>query len=946
MTSQPAAGRAGGTASLRVLGLLELEGPDGGRLEIPGSTQRRLLAALAVGRNEAIRRERLADLLDVGPGALRKAVSRVREVAGDAAVLTDPAGYRLGLGTDAAAFERDARAARAARSIDALELALDRWRGAAFEGFEAEPWCVAEANRLTALHDEVTGDLVELLLPAGRAGAAIARLEPCLDRRPLVDRLQGLLVRAHAAAGRQAEALRAYQAYRALLADELGTAPSATVQRIERAVAQGWDGRADRGSSGAALVPAGFVAPQPGWIGPPTRLDELASQLGRHRLVSLTGPAGVGKTRLATEFAAGSAAWFPDGGWVVELSSVGSDDDVAAAIAATVHAQARQGVPELQLVAERIGLRRALLILDNAEHVVAGTAAAAVTLLDRCPDLRVLVTSRERLALSAEHVVPVEPLEAADAVRLFAARAESAGAAVTEAEVPIVQEICDRLDRLPLAIELASARAAALGCRAVLRRIDDGVVALGRVARRGHRHATLRDTLEWSYRLLGEPERHVFERAAVFPGTFDLEAAETVCAGGSVDRGSVADTVASLVDKSMVTVVRSPSGPRYRLLQTLRSFALERLGTGLHPVAARHLWHYAGWAEQWRVRWVSEEQALADDAFDREWDNLRAAIGFAAIADRGRGERLLVATLPHAHHRMRTEHGAWARTLLLGADPATKPGTSTHGIAAWWAMIGGEHDVARAWCDAGLAVGAVDHDPGTALCLGVRAFNDWSSGRRDDGRPYAERLRAVLDLLPEWEEYTARRAIFSFSRGGELHRHGDRLAEIAARFGTPAMLASARFYQGFAELYGERPDPGAAVCHHAEGVRLGRRAGAELPESQNLHGVCQAKLAAGADDLAPACGDAIGRLFELRYWLYLWPVVDIAALVLAERHHPVAPVVLGHVTAHVRPWHAEPRATALRLVGDADDLDERFAEGAAASRDEVVALLLEALGSR
>src|SRR5690606_32091459 len=401
-------------------------------------------------------------------------------------------------------------------------------------------------------------------------------------------------------------------------------------------------------------------------VGRDELLAAVSARLEAVSLLTLTGPGGVGKTSLAQAAAARAAASgaFPDGVWLVELGAVASAAAVVDAITNALAVQQRSGTSLRDRLLEDLRNRRALLVLDNCEHVVDACAALVDAIVRACPDVVVLATSREPLHVVDEHVLAVPALALpergasdadiarAPAVQLFVARAEAAGGfALDEDNAAAVAELCRRLDGLPLAIELAASRMRAMSPADVVGRLSERF----RVLRSAHRiaverHRTLRAVVDWSYGLLDDDEREVFDRLSVFAGTFDLAAAAAV-AGGDRDEAEIADVVADLVDKSMVSVVDSGrAGTRYALLETLRAYGAERLSERGETNACRraHAVHHVVAVERAAegmrtpevVRWTVEVGALFDD--------LRAAHAWALEHDLELAVRLVAALFHYA----------------------------------------------------------------------------------------------------------------------------------------------------------------------------------------------------------------------------------------------------------------------------------------------------------
>ncbi|HYT10277.1 MAG TPA: BTAD domain-containing putative transcriptional regulator, partial [Mycobacteriales bacterium] len=626
-----------------------------------------------------------------------------RALPGPALVESGPAGYRLALSADAVdatRFDRLARAGHGALvSGDAGEAArllrdaLALWRGPALADAGGQPWAAAAAARLDERRLAATEDRLEAELALGRHADVLAEIQGAAARHPLRERLQGLLVRALYAAGRQADALAAYEEVRRRLADELGVDPSPALAEVHLRVL-----RADPGLTpaprGAAGPPTNLPAQLTSFVGRDGELAGLADQMSRHRLVTLVGPGGGGKTRLAVEAAARALGRFPDGIWLAELAPVTGADDVPQAVLGSVglreprlREEARSRETEawaprdaLSRLVEALGSRRALLVLDNCEHLVAAAASTAGELLARCPRLQVLATSREPLGITGEALAPVAPLglpplgpssaaaEALEhpAVRLFADRAAAVrpGFTVDETTVGPAVEVCRRLDGLPLAIELAAARMRSLPVQDVAARLDDRFRLLTGGSRTAlPRHQTLRAVVAWSWDLLSESERRLADRLAVFPGGLTAESAAQVCAGPDLPAEDVPDLLAALVDKSLLQPVGGRE-PRYRMLETLREYGLEQLAAADAVAAARraHAAHFLALAEEAEPHLRRPEQVAWIARLTAERDNLLAAMRFAT--DVGDADTAIRMGAALAWYWTLLGHHAEAATLL------------------------------------------------------------------------------------------------------------------------------------------------------------------------------------------------------------------------------------------------------------------------------------------
>jgi predicted ATPase/DNA-binding CsgD family transcriptional regulator len=381
-------------------------------------------------------------------------------------------------------------------------------------------------------------------------------------------------------------------------------------------------------------------------VGRQAELAEIPRLLARTRLLTLTGAGGMGKTRVALEVARALAANYSDGAELVELAAFDNPHLVPQAVATVLGVAEQPGRVLVDVLADALRTRRLLLVLDNCEHVIGASAELAQHLLQACPELRILATSREPLGLAGETVWRVPPLAMAaneedtnfehiaqsEAVRLFADRAASVlpGFALTERTAPVVGRVCRRLDGIPLALELAAARVAVLSVEQLAERLDNALELLTAGSRTAPaRQQTLLRTLDWSYALLTELEQRLFDRLAVFAGGWTLEAAEAVCAGEGIQHKQVLDLLAGLVHKSLVVVERSPDdGTRYRLLEPIRRYAQERLGRDAtaETVRRRHAEFFLMLAERIEPALFGPEQRTYFDRLERELDNVRSAL--------------------------------------------------------------------------------------------------------------------------------------------------------------------------------------------------------------------------------------------------------------------------------------------------------------------------------
>lgn len=697
----------------RVLGPIEVV-RDGSPVALGGPRQRVLLALLLVDAPRPVPIDRLADELwhgeppDGASTTLRAYVSKLRTVLGaDAAITSSAAGYALGVEgdtVDAARFERLAReghealqrgAARSAASR--LHKAIGLWRGHPFAGVSDEGALRMEAKRLEDLRLLAFEDRIEADLALGQDAELVDELEGLVHEYPYRERLWHQLMLALYRAERQTDALAAYRRARGLLDEELGLEPGEELQRLEQSIL--------RHEVPAARPPEerhNLPAPVSSFIGRETELADIDRLLTTGRLLTLSGVGGVGKTRLAIEAARRALGEWPDGVFLVDLSALTEPTLVARQV---VSALGIQEQPDGQLAEQLLArLRDAdlLIVLDNCEHLRQACAELCGRLLGSCPRLRVLATSRETLGVPGEVDYPVPPLpvpspeadldelRASEAVRLFLARASEVHPQRSEVleAVSTVARICRDLDGLPLAIELAAARAKAFSLEEIASRLDDRFQFLVSWRRLSPaRHRTLRAAMDWSYELLSDDERTLLDRMAVFAGGCTLAAAAAVCLDG-LDAGAV-DLVGRLVEASLIVPEERDGETRYRLLETLRQYAAEQLESHGETAAVRrrHAVHFLTVAESAQIRGAGQRRGLRQ--LDADVDNMRAAAEFAiASGDVDTEIRLAAALWPYWHVRGHLVEGRDRLEATIAREAAAASGAYTRavfgaGILAW-----------------------------------------------------------------------------------------------------------------------------------------------------------------------------------------------------------------------------------------------------------------------
>lgn len=592
--------------SFRVLGHVEVVRDDGSPVALPSASQRRLVGFLASRADTITSIGSIGLHLGLTDGAVRTAVARVRRRLGPGSCLvTEGPGYVLRtdrvdhLQFEAAVASASTGDADDARMRASLERALAMWRGAAYAEFAHEEWAIAEAARLDETRASATELLVDVLLRQGEHDTALEHASTVIERHPFRDRPRGQRMRALAASGRVTEALRAFQEYRALLLDEVGALPSPPLVELEQLISAGGLPPGDVRPSSPRARPATPHAASP-WV-PPDRgfgLDEpseqVAAELTDHRLVTLTGVGGIGKTRLALTVAARVASDV-DRVVLVDLRSATSPETARAVVARALATEAT-GAHEIARLIDR---HRTLLVVDNCEHVVESAATLVGEILAGAASSRVLATSRAPLFVAGERVRIVRPMSRGDAIALFIDRASqwregfTAGDAAGQQQI---DEICVRLDGIPLAIELAAACVAHMTVAEIAAQLDDRLTFFPGDPTRSQQQRTLRATMEWSYELLGKDARSLLRSLAVFAPNFDAAAAAAVW-GRPLARTLAG--LGALVRASLVLAHAHGDSTRYELLETVRLHAEAKASDAgeLQRLRDAHADHYAGTLE-------------------------------------------------------------------------------------------------------------------------------------------------------------------------------------------------------------------------------------------------------------------------------------------------------------------------------------------------------------
>jgi predicted ATPase/DNA-binding SARP family transcriptional activator len=613
--------------------------------DVGGSKRQALLAMLALRNGRVVSVDGLVDCLwgEELPAAPRNAlhhhIARLRAALGEDSIVGSADGYALkDARVDAVRFEellaetrtalRDGDAPAAA---DAVASALALWRGPVLQGLTGAAWFTAEARRLETLHVDALEEDFEVRLALGEHRELTTALRSALADNPFRERLWGQLMLALYRSGRQADALETFQEARRVLADELGLEPGPELRRLQEAILAH--------DPAIAAVPVdrrrrgNLPAPSTSFVGREDELREVAALLHQHRLVTLTGPPGVGKSRLAVETARSLEDEFPDGTWFVDFARAGGAPDAVRLLANVVDVR---GSDPLTRVAMQLRDASALVVLDACEHVLDEAARIVSTLLAECAGVRILATSREALHATSEVRFPVTPLRSA-AVDLFFERARAArpGFEADAEAVALAAEIVRRVDGLPLGIELAAARMNVLGLAELVSILERRSALLRDSPASDPARTALQELVDWSYDLLHSDEKTLLQQLAVHRGGASLASLAAVGATRGLNEATVGYLVAALVDKSIVSASFSGGGvARYDLLDSVREYVLEGLAEsgGLAAARAAHAEYFAALADEAHSELRGPEWLGWERRLELENDNFWAALAYARDA--------------------------------------------------------------------------------------------------------------------------------------------------------------------------------------------------------------------------------------------------------------------------------------------------------------------------
>jgi predicted ATPase/DNA-binding SARP family transcriptional activator len=934
---------------IRVLGPFEIltgQQPVG----VSGSKRAGLLALLALRRGRVISVDELIDALwgEELPAAPRNAlqhhVARLRAALGQGAIIAAADGYSLADSrVDALRFEETLREARAAlREADAragaasVALALSLWRGPALQGLTDTDWFRGEAQRLESLRVDALEEQFDAALALGEHREILSELRLTVEENPYRERLWAALMLALYRCGRQVDALETFHQARVVFADELGLEPGPELRRLQDAILA-------QDPAIARPPPArhrgNLPTPATSFIDREDDLVTVAEALREHRLVTLTGPPGVGKTRLALEAAHSLQDVTPDGVWLVELANAGGPAGVVRLVAQAVDAR---GPDPLARAIARLRGAEAILVFDACEQALEEVARVVAALLAECADLRVLATSREVLHVAGEARLAVQPFAVGDAERagaspalqLFAARARAArpGFDLTADAVPVLAEIVQRVDGLPLAIELAAARLNVLGLSELLSAVRRPASLVAQAVVDPSRTA-LHALVEWSYDLLHADEKTLLHQVIVHRGGASLASLLALAAEAGLDEATATRLLGALVDKSIVAVTFPGDEARYYLLDTVRGYALERLvESGRFEETLRaHAEYFAGLADAARreLRTADQSARSACARLARENDNFWAALSYAGDArDAVVAARLGVGLGWYFGIAERVAEGrAFIEASLGSADGA--PVAMRIELLAYLCYLATEEGDLTAAVDAGERGLALASESETrwenAMVTLALAFAYDRTGSYERAVVLADHARRTFDELGDtWGAGSSALtgAVGAFARG-EIERAAALTADAISLHGDydigaiPAALLEARMAE-------QRGDGEAAAAAYRRALERSERAGFADHAAFALTGL--GSICFTSDDLDAAEGHYRRALTVANSvshsWLVAYTRARLAQVLERRGDHAGASALRGAVTD----WSRQPRrhdareALFIALAGNPTDL--------------------------
>ncbi len=691
----------------------------------------------------------------------------------DAAVAVDARRFASLLNSPRVTFEQTAEAACLYRGDFLSDFYLP-------DSNPFEEWAAAQRAELRRLMLDALGRLAAEAEARGRyeESAAHARRQLAMD--DLRESAYQQLMLALARGGQRAEALAVYERCRRLQ-DDLGLEPTGETRELVERIGRGQlASKAERPAEGVKRPRSNLPSPLSSFIGREREIAEICERLAVSRLVTLTGPGGCGKTRLAVEVARILQEEFPDGVWLVEFATLTQPGLVGQTVTESLGLRDLSGRPVQEVLVEHLRSRTALLVLDNCEHLIDASARFAQTLLEACPRLHILATSREPLRITGEVARLVPPLAVAagdhlpaladlaqiESIRLFIDRAGAvkAGYRLTADNAAAVASVCQHLDGMPLAIELAAARVEVLSPTEIGERLADRFHLLTHGSRTAlPRQQTLRATIDWSYDLLSVAEQALLARLSVFSGGWTLEAAEAVCSDEIITAGCVLDRLSDLVEKSLVQSAETGGMARFSMLETIRQYSDERLldSGEREPLRRRHLAYFLDFAERGKRGSHGPRSLAWKQQMDSERDNLRAALDYTLRVDGPSDAAVRLTQAVGGFNGVWSssswqEAGYWAEKAL--AHPSAAPATTLRAMLLFNSVI---FDLSSSWSkqrprlEESLAIfdalGEADGVERATLLMWLGFYLSYDPDERAKGLAYMEEaLRAFADSGEQW----------------------------------------------------------------------------------------------------------------------------------------------------------------------------------------------------
>jgi predicted ATPase/DNA-binding SARP family transcriptional activator/DNA-binding CsgD family transcriptional regulator len=776
-----------------------------------------LVKLLALAPDHRLHREQAMELLwpHLGRGAasnnLRQVLHGARRILGtmngseflasdgESLVLCP----RSDLWVDADAFEDAATTARCAREPAAYRAAIDLYAGDLLPDDRYEAWAEDRREQLRQLYLAMLIGLAKLHEERDEYGPAIDALRKATDEEPTLEEAYAALMQLDALSGKPEQALTQYERLRSVLSRTLGQRPAEATVRLHDEIAAGRltmtppagsHPQGEQPSTGNHNLPA----PRTSFVGREPEMVEIKRAFAMTRLLTLTGAGGSGKTRLAMELARALAGTYHDGARMAELAPLSEPGLVPQEVAGALDVQERPEEVLSDTLTDALRDKELLLVLDNCEHVVGEVARLVDALLGSCPRLRVLATSREPLYLSGEVNWAMPPLSLppeakeetdgqptadglmrSEAVRLFVERARLRlpSFELTPQNAVAVASVCRKLDGIPLAIELATARMGTLAVEQVAQRLDVSLDVLKGASRSAApRQRTLRATLDWSYDLLAGNERRLFGRLSVFSGGWTLEAAEAVCSGGGIEEEDILDLLGGLVDKSLVVAEAHAGGSvRYRMLEPIRQYALEQLGEGgqAEEVRGRHAACFLALAKEAEPELAGQTQGLWAERLEAEHDNMRVALSWQLEqGEAGSALRLVAGLWRYWHLRGHASEGVgWLERALAHDEQAASPSrTKALEGMGWLTQLQGDYDRARANYEEMLEL-SQEVDDKANVATALNSLGTVAAQQGDNGRARTlleENLRVIEELQQEGDPATALKRFYACNLLGYL----------------------------------------------------------------------------------------------------------------------------------------------------------------------------------